>query len=111
MPTEKTAKPALTEDPATEKHISSEEFSEKESVLTGRVFNLETKIEHTVDKDYLEKAIGDMKEGIAIAVGEMKTSVAEIKWEIIKWILGGTTTLITLGLIVYRLFFFNPPTN
>lgn len=76
-----------------------------------KVEKMELKIEHTVGKDYLERAIGDMKEGIAQAVGEMKTSVAEIKWEMIKWILSGTATIIGLGLIAYRLFFLNPPTN
>ena len=86
-----------------------------------RTETVELKVEHTVEKDYLERAIGDMKVGIAEAVGDMKvgiveavgemrTSVAQTKWEMIKWILGGTTTLIGLGLFAYKLFFSNPPT-
>ena len=93
-----------------------EEVELKLDEAERKVEAVELKIEHTIEKDYLERAIGDMKVGIAEAVGDMKvgiaeaigemrTSVVQTKWEIIKWILGGITTLIGLSLFAYKLFF------
>ncbi len=96
-----------------------------------RLTKLEVDVAHAVSKAYLEKAIGDMKEGIAQAVGKMETTIAkergdmkveiattigqmkvgisEIKWSIVKWVLGGMVTIISIGLTVYKLFIFKPP--
>jgi len=76
---------------------------------------MDMQFEHTATEVNLEKAIGDMKEGIAETVGEMKKEVAEaigeMKTEVVgvkAWIITGVLinilTIFSILMTAYRIF-------